>query len=134
MIAKVSIRTSLDYKSNIQGKRNPIRKVTCKIDTLLAHPHCRTDNRGCQPHQTHPLGYSLMTKKVVKLSEGYHLCNRKYCSHTHHTWQGSQEDLTCQNRNLFHHILPRKCDYLELKTPQPVLQLGYEPVKEVQQS
>jgi hypothetical protein len=89
MIAKVSIKTSLDYKSNIQGRRNPIRKVTRKIDTPLAQPHCRTDNRGCQPHQTHPLGYNLMTKKVVTMSEGYHLCNRKYCSHTIIYYQGN---------------------------------------------
>jgi hypothetical protein len=70
-IAKVPIWTRLDNKSNTQGRRSPIRKVTHKIDTPLPHPHCRTDNRRCQPHQTHPLGYSLMTKKVVIMSKGY---------------------------------------------------------------
>jgi hypothetical protein len=87
-IVKVPIWISLDNKSNTQGRRNPIQKVTHKIDTPLAHPDCHTDNRGCQPHQTHPLHYSLMTKKVVTMSEDYHLCNKKYYSHTHHTWQG----------------------------------------------
>jgi hypothetical protein len=133
-IAIVPIWTRLDNKSNIHGRRSPIRKVTHPIDTPLAHPHCRIDNRGCQPHQTHPLRYSLMTKKVVTLSEGYHLCNKKYYSYTHHTWQGSREDQTCQNGNTFYHILPMECGYLELKTSQTVHQLRHELADKVRQT
>ena len=51
------------------------------IDTL------RIDNRGCQLHYIQPHGNSLMTTKVVKILEGYHLYNKKYSTHTYHTWQ-----------------------------------------------
>jgi hypothetical protein len=66
--------------------------VTYTIDIPRAY------NRGCRPLHTQPHGNSLMTTKVVKMSEGNHLYNMKYSSHTHHTWQGWREDMTCQNQ------------------------------------
>jgi hypothetical protein len=71
-------------KSNILGRWSPTRKVTCTIDTPLARPHCRTDNRGCQPHSTSWLqsddhkggdnveGLSLVQQEI-QLSSSSHL-------------------------------------------------------------
>jgi hypothetical protein len=72
--------------------------------------------------------------KVVIMWEGYHLCSKKYNSHTHHTWQGWPEDLKCSNGNPFQQILLMECDYLEVKILQLEHQLRCDPAKEVQQT
>jgi hypothetical protein len=94
-IAEVSLRTRLDNNFGNLGRRSPTQKVTYMIDAP------RIDNRGCQPLQIQPQGYSLMTTKVVIMLQGYHLYSKKYNSLTYHTSQGWQEDLTCQNGKSF---------------------------------
>jgi hypothetical protein len=101
------------------------------MDTPQMHPPCRTDRRGFQPHQTLPQLYSQMTTMVVKMQVGYYLNSKKYISQTHHTSQGLQEVLTCQNGTPFPWNLLGG-DYSAVWNPQPLGHVSFKPAKEMQ--
>jgi hypothetical protein len=131
MNSAVSVKITSDDKTNIEDRRCSTRTMTHIMDTPQVHPPCHTDRRGSQPHQTLPQLYSQMTTKVVKMQVGYYLNSKNYSSQTHHTCQGLQEVLTCQNGTPSPWNLPEG-DYFGVWNPQPLGHVSLEPAKEMQ--
>jgi hypothetical protein len=63
---------------------------------------------------------------------GYYLNSKNYSSQIHHTYQGLQEILTCQNGMPFPWNLPGG-DYFGVWDPQPLGHMSFEPANDDKQ-